>query len=166
MAKNMARLSPFLLVFMVVACQGKLTERQKKEMWARKKAHEIVKISDAEITEAAYQYGRAISAEIRKSDLPHLGTPFADSLQQKYQVKIHLLFPDGPHLMGLEQQLVEAYKAASGKDLTDNVQKIEKDSLLYTWPITESPPGKPAVFLYAVGISMPKKAVILSMLKG
>ena len=161
----MARLSPFLLVFMVVACQGKLTERQKKEMWARKKAHEIVKISDAEITEAAYQYGRAISAEIRKSNLP-LGAPFADSLQQKYQVKIHLLFPDGPHLMGLEQQLVEAYKAASGKDLTDNVQKIEKDSLLYTWPITESPPGKPAVFLYAVGIRMPKKAVILSMLKG
>ena len=66
----------------------------------------------------------------------------------------------------LEQQLVEAYKTASGKDLTDNVQKIGKDSLLYTWPITEALPGKPARFLYAVGIRMPKKAVILSMLKG
>lgn len=132
-------------------------------MWEGKKAHEIIKISDAEITEAAFQYGRSISKKIKKQDSPTLNAQLTNELQQQYHVKVHVLYPGDLHLMEIEQQLIEAYAAAADSELTDNVQKIGKDSLLYTLPITATQPDGSGSFQYALGITMSKKDVILSM---
>ncbi|GAB1445659.1 MAG: hypothetical protein KF860_01635 [Cyclobacteriaceae bacterium] len=160
----MRKLLPILLLI-VFACQGKLTEEQKKKMWDEKKAHEIVKISDAEITEAAFQYGRSISEEIKKLDSSPLNAQLKNELQQKYHVRIHVLSLGDPQLMGIEQQLMEAYEAAADFELVDNIQKIGKDSLIYTLPITNTQSDGTVNFKYVVGVRMAKKDVILSMNK-
>lgn len=157
----MKKLMPVLLL-MVFSCQGKLTEEQKKEMREGMKAHEIVKISDAEITEAAYSYGRNISSIIQTSDSINLNAELA-RLQEQYHVEIYPLAPGDSLLMEIEQRLIEAYTSATEIDLTDNVQKVGTDSLLYTRPIMKTLEDGSVIFQYALGIRMPKKEVILSM---
>jgi len=141
------------------ACQGKLTDEQRKEMKEGMEAHEIKKISEADIIAAAFAYGRKIADEI---DSTNSGT--TQQLEQKYKVVIHPLQSGDSLLMEIEQQLIEAYTSTEGTvDLTDNVQKMGSDSLLYTKPIMHQRPDGSSEFRYALGIRMPKKEVILSM---
>ncbi|MEQ8362200.1 MAG: hypothetical protein RIF39_04915 [Cyclobacteriaceae bacterium] len=156
----MKKLLPFVLL-LIFGCQGRLTDEQKKEMREGMKANEIVKISDAEITEAAFRYGRIISEKIQEQDSPN--EALTKKLQEEYHVKIYPLTSGDSLLMEIEQQLIEAYTSAADIELTDNIQKIGNDSLLYTLPIMETQPDGSVTFQYALGIRMPKKAVILSM---
>ncbi|HCM75368.1 MAG TPA: hypothetical protein DIS90_03235 [Cytophagales bacterium] len=158
----MKKLLPFVLLI-ILGCQGSLTEEQKKEMREGMKANEIVKISDAEITAAAFQYGRSISDKI--TNQVSLDPQLTAELQQQYHVKIFPLAPGDSLLMEIEQQLIEAYTTASDINLTDNVQKIGTDSLLYTLPVMNTLPDGSVVFKYALGIRMPTKAVVQSMEK-
>jgi len=159
----MKKLLPLLLLA-IFACQGRLTDEQKKEMREGMKAHEIVKISDAEITEAAFQYGRTISEKVQVGD-----SSLADKadlikkLQEQYHVKIYPLASGDSLLREIEQQLIEAYTSAAEIEMTDNIQKIGADSLLYTLPIMETQSDGSVAFKYALGIKMTKKEVILSM---
>lgn len=159
----MKKLLPLLLLA-IFACQGRLTDEQKKEMREGMKAHEIVKISDAEITEAAFQYGRTISEKVQVGD-----SSLADKadlikkLQEQYHVKIYPLASGDSLLREIEQQLIEAYTSAAEIEMTDNIQKIGTDSLLYTLPIMETQSDGSVAFKYALGIKMTKKEVILSM---
>jgi len=157
----MKKLMPLLLLA-IFACQGRLTDEQKKEMREGMKAHEIVKISDAEITEAAFEYGRTISEKVQSQDASN-ASDLTSKLQEEYHVKIYPLAPGDSLLLEIEQQLIEAYTSAADIELTDNIQKIGTDSLLYTLPIMETQPDGSVVFQYALGIRMPKKDVILSM---
>ena len=159
---SMKKLLPLLLL-VIFACQGRLTDEQKKEMREGMKANQIVKISDAEITEAAYEYGRSISEKIKGQESQNLNDDFTKKLQEEYHVKIYPLTSGDSLLLDIEQQLIEAYTAASDIELTDNIQKIGNDSLLYTLPVMETRPDGSVTFQYALGIRMPKKAVILSM---
>ncbi|MFZ1806622.1 MAG: hypothetical protein WAU36_05345 [Cyclobacteriaceae bacterium] len=158
----MKKLLPLLLLT-ILSCQGRLTDEQKKEMQEGMKAQEIVKISDADITEAAYQYGRTISKEIQEQESQNTDETHTRKLQEKYHVKIYPLAPGDSLLMEIEQQLIEAYISATNAELTDNIQKIGRDSLLYTLPIMKTQPDGSVTFQYALGIRMPKKEVILSM---
>lgn len=159
----MKKLLPLLLL-VIFACNGRLTDEQKKKMRDNMKAHEIVKISDAEITEAAFQYGRTISKKIKAQHSQNLSQQLTNELQEQYHVKIYPLTPGDSLLKEIEQQLIEAYTtAAADFEPPDNIQKIGKDSLLYTLPIMETQPDGSAHFQYALGILMHKKDVILSI---
>lgn len=152
-----------LLVLIIISCQGRLTEEQKKELKEGMDANQIVKISDAEIVEAAFQYGRDLAEQVRA--LPSLNDKRLVNLQDEFQVKIYSLATGDSLLLQIEQELIEAYTSARNIDLSDNIQKIGKDSLLYTMPIMDTLADGSLEFKYALGIRMPKKRVIQSIKK-
>lgn len=124
--------------------------------------HALKKVSDAEITETAFLLGRSFAEAIEKS--PSNNSKVIDSLQQNFHVKIIPLQSGDSMLMEIEKQIVEAYVTGSGQvQLNDNVQKLGTDSLLYTKPILKEMPDKSVQFLYALGIRIPKKQIILSI---
>ncbi len=152
-----------LLYILLVACQAKLTEEQKKELRDGMKASQIVKISEAEITDAAFRYGRQIASEVQKlQDIKNLQI---EEIADHYNVIIYPLAPGDSLLLSVEQQLIEAYTSAKAFELPDNIQKIGKDSLLYTAPIVSTLPDGSTQFEYALGVRMPLKTVILSISK-
>ena len=65
-------------------------------------------------------------------------------------------------LQEIEKQIVEAYAAADGNvELSDNIQRIGKDTLLYTKPMMTTLPDGSLQFNYALGIRIPKREVVL-----
>jgi hypothetical protein len=145
----------------MASCQAKLTEEQKKELREGMEANEIVKISQAEITNAAFSYGRKIAEDVKQTN--DINDAKVAELQEQYHVTIFPLEPGDSLLLVIEQQLIEAYTSAKAIELTDNVQKVGKDSLLYTSPIMTTLPDGSLQFQYALGIRMPLKEVILSI---
>lgn len=148
---------------MLISCTASLTEEQKKELKEGMKANEIMKISQAEITEAAFRYGRLIAAEVK--EIPDAQNAKKDEIERHYHVTIFPLAPGDSLLLSIEQQLIEAYTSAKNIELSDNIQKVGKDSLLYTAPIMSALPDGSMQFEYALGIRMPLKQVILSIHK-
>jgi len=153
----------FILILFITACQGSLTSEQKHEVREGIKANEIKRISEAEILDAAFEYGRMIANKIKEQNVYPENVSALKNLEKIHQVVIFPLAPGDSLLMEIEKQLIEAYTFATNEQLSDNVQKLGSDSLLYTLPIMETQPDGSEVFKYAVGIRMPKKAVILSM---
>jgi len=152
----------FILLMLLTACGGSLSEDQRRKLKEGMELNAIKKVSDAQITEAAFSMGRSLAATIEKSspENRHL----IDSLQKTYQVRIRLLAEGDSLLLTIERQIVEAYTAGSGKvKLDDNVQRLGTDSLLYTIPIMKSLPNGSLQFSYALGIWLPKKQVVLSI---
>ena len=124
--------------------------------------HSLKKVSDVEITETAFVLGRSFAEAIEKSTSDN--SKVIDSLQQNFHVKIIPLQSGDSMLMEIEKQIVEAYITGSGQvQLNDNVQRLGTDSILYTKPILKEMPDKSAQFLYALGIRIPKKQIILSI---
>lgn len=150
-----------LALLLIFGCQARLTDEQKKEMREGMKANEIVKISEAEIIEAALLFGNKIVREVE--NLSVLEKPELDILEKEYKVSIFPLAPGDSLLMEIERQLIEAYTSANDLVLSDNIQKIGKDTLLYTHPVFSTLPDGSVQFNYALGIRMPKKEVILSI---
>jgi hypothetical protein len=146
-----------------MSCTASLTEEQKKELKEGMKANEIMKISQAEITEAAFRYGRLIAAEVK--EFPDIRSAKIDTIEKHYHVTVFPLSPGDSLLLSIEQQLIEAYTSAENIELSDNIQKIGNDSLLYTAPIMSTLPDGSLQFEYALGIKMPLKQVILSINK-
>ncbi len=124
--------------------------------------YSLKKVSDAEITETAFVLGRSFADAIEKSASDN--SKVIDSLQQNFHVKIIPLQSGDSMLMEIEKQIVEAYITGSGQvQLNDNVQRLGADSILYTKPILKEMPDKSVQFLYALGIRIPKKQIILSI---
>lgn len=155
------RLLVILVFVFLFGCQAKLTDEQKKELREGMDANKIVKISEAEITQAAFSFGRKIADEVKQ--LPNLSNPELERLEKAYKVDIFPLAPGDSLLLAIEQQIIEAYTSAKGLDLTDNIQKIGTDTLLYTHPVLSTRSDGSVQFNYALGIRMPKKEVILSI---
>ncbi len=70
--------------------------------------HEIKKVTDAEVTEAAIRYGQQIAAVIVREDKTLSNQPFLDSISQVYQVEIVSLHESNQKLRGVENQILEA----------------------------------------------------------
>lgn len=127
-------------------------------------AGEIRKVSDAELTEAAFALGREISTIIEKTDRNLDNKSLLDSLQRQHSVAIVLLEPGDSMLAAVESQVIEAYTSGSGVvELTDNVQDLHNDTLLYTKPLLRELPDGTTEFTRALGVRMPVKSVILSI---
>lgn len=124
-------------------------------------AKSLKKVSDAELTEAALGYGRKIAKiiESRPND-----RKFLDSLQTVFDVEILFMQRGDPGLRTVEKQVVEAY-ASAGNDsnLSDNIQKMGRDSLLYTKPFGKERPDGSMEFIKALGLRLHKRPVVLSI---
>jgi len=122
-------------------------------------AKSLKKVTDAEITEAALTYGRKITKiiESRPSD-----RKFLDSLESVYDVEILFMQVTDTNLRSVEKQIIEAY-ASGGGNLSDNIQKMGSDSLLFTKPFGKERPDGSIEFTKALGLRLHKKPIILSI---
>ena len=125
------------------------------------KQGEIKKVSDAQLTEAAFDYGRKIATVIFAKDKTLTNLRLQDSLGQAYRVELVSIQDSNKSLRGVEKQLLEAY--ASQAHDADNVQKMGPDSLLYTKPLMRERPDGSTEFIKAIGIRMTRKEIILSI---
>ena len=156
----------FLLISLVVltACGGTLTDEQRRKARENIEQGQLKRVTDSEITEASFALGRTITELIEKRDRGLTNRIFLDSLQNAYKVEIIAMKPGDSTSRAVEQQIIEAYIAGTGKvELNDNIQKLGKDSVLYTKPILKDRPDGSVEFSKALGIRMAKKEVVLSI---
>ncbi len=151
-----------LALVVLVGCGGTLSEEQRKKLREGMERNIIKKVSDAQLTEAAFDVGRTLAAVIEKSAINDKKQ--IDSLQELYKIRILPLQPGDSMLLEIERQIVEAYTAGSNQvTLNDNVQSLGPDSLLYTKPIMKQLPDGSVEFMYALGIHLSKKQVVLGV---
>jgi hypothetical protein len=106
--------------------------------------------------------GRSLAGIVEKRTVAD--KRWVDSLQRVYKVKIFSLHPGDSLLRSIERQIVEAYTNGSGQvQLSDNIQGIGKDSVLYTKPVMKELPDGSMQFMYALGIRIPRKEIVLSI---
>lgn len=153
--------SALLFVVVLVACTGSLSDEQRKRIKESMEQGQIKKLSEAQVTEAAFAYGRKVAALLDKRDKTLTNTIFLDSVSQAYQIEIISLQPVNQNMRGVERQLLEAYM--DGGESNDNIQKMGTDSLLYTKPILHENSDGSTGFLKGLGIRMTRKQVVLSV---
>lgn len=153
----MNKLLLILLVLALFGCGGSLTDEQRKKMLEASEQQAIIKVTDAEIAEAAFAKGRTI--------MEGLTSGIADSLAKAAGVKIHWLEPGAEHGLQIEQQLIDAYinSVIVGTSLQDNIQNIGTDSMLYTKAVVLIRPDSSMEVKGTWNIWMSKKQLILSM---
>jgi len=155
--------SLFVLCVLLTACGGTLSDEQRKKMRENMEAGELRKVTDAELTDAAFSFGRTIAAAVESGGKLNDQT-FLDSLQHAMGVNIQWLEPGDTMLAQVEQQIIAAYTSGSEVvNLTDNVQNLHNDTLLYTKPVLRDLPDGTTEFTSALGIRMPVRSVILSI---
>jgi hypothetical protein len=151
-----------LLIFvMLISCTGSLSDEQRKRIKESMEQGEIKKVSEAEILEHAFSYGRGIATILDKRDKTLMNQPLQDSLSSAFQVEIILLQPENTRLRSVERQVMEAY--LESKELNDNIQKMGTDSLLYTLPIANENRDDSLSFQKVLGIRMTRKQIVLSI---
>lgn len=121
----------FISLIVLTACGGSLSDEQRKQMREASEQQAIVKVTEAEIMDAAFVKGRNVMNRLNENN------PDTSRVSSEETVKIHWLAPGKAHGLEIEQQLIEAYlnSVLTGTPLQDNVQKIGEDSLLYTKPV-------------------------------
>lgn len=155
------RLLYFLIGFVLVGCGGSLNEEQRKQMREARELKSIKKVSEAEITELAFSRGRDIMREINRYPKG------IDSLQAVNQVRISWLTPGSANGTDVEKQLIDAYlnSILSGTPVSDNVQRLGEDSLLYSRPVTRELPDGTVAVDGTWNISLSRKQLVLSIEK-
>jgi hypothetical protein len=157
-----------IALLILTACGGKLSDEQRKKMRDEMELHEIRKVTEVEITEAALEKGRAIMAALDKIKDKPLSV---DSLAYATKTKILWVVPGKANASEVEQQLVDAYIAgAATGSLQDNLQKIRHgeegpDSLLYTKPVVKDLPDGAVQVEGVWSIYISQKLLILGMAK-
>src|SRR5688572_12877984 len=141
--------SVLILLVALVSCTGSLSDEQRKRIKESMEQGEIKKFSEAQITEAAIQYGDSVLAALGKRDTELTKEVLWDSV---FNVEIILLQEDNPNLRDIERQILSAYLNGGGSD--ENIQKMGTDTLLYTMPYLRELGDGMSVFEYAIGIRM------------
>ena len=149
-----------VIAILVSSCGGSLSKEQREKIRENMEEGAIKKVSDAELTEAAFAYGRSIVKAVNgKSD-----EKLIDSLEKKFRVEIIYMQPGDSMLRSVEKQIIDAYTSgATVPDLGDNVQKMGSDSILYTKPIMVKRPDGSVEFTKALALRMPTKQIIRSI---
>jgi hypothetical protein len=142
------------------SCTGTLTDEQRKKIKQNMAEGEIKKVTEAEITDATYNWGRKLASTIEKQDRMLTNQTFLDSLASVDGVEILALHASSQNLRAMEKLLLEAYSNSTGGE---NVQKMGPDSLLYTKPVFREHPDGSTEFLKAIAIRFTRKQVVLSI---
>ena len=149
-----------ILIFILASCGGTLTDEQRKKMLEASEQQAIVKVTEAEITDAAFLRGRLV--------LEALSTPEkAACLASVNGMKIHWLQTGTTSSAVVEQQILDAYinSVITGTPMRDNVQKVGPDSMLYTSVVVLTRPDSSIEIKGTWNIWMSNKRLILSMKK-
>lgn len=143
----------------LAACGGSLSDEQRRQMREASEQQAIIKVTEAEIIDAAFAKGRSVMTRLNQ------GNPDTTNVSTEEIVRIHWLAPGKAHGLEIEQQLIEAYlnSLLTGTPLQDNVQKIGEDSLLYTNPVVITRADSSIEIKGTWNIWMSKKELILSM---
>ncbi|TXH28695.1 MAG: hypothetical protein E6Q96_04870 [Cyclobacteriaceae bacterium] len=149
-----------ILIGVLCSCTGTLTDEQRKKMKENMALGEIKKVTEAEITDATYSWGRKLAGTIENKDRMLTNQTFLDSLAASEGVEILALHASSQNLRPIEKQLLEAYSNSTGGE---NVQKMGTDSLLYTKPVFREHPDGSTEFLKAIAIRFTRKQVVLSI---
>lgn len=151
----------FFSALVLISCTGTLSDNQRKKIKEEMTNSEIKKVTESEITEAAFKYGRKLASIIEESDKALTNKPFLDSLAIAYNVEIVTLqSSSNENLRNVEKLLLEAYQ--TNAQSSDNIQKMGNDTIIYTKPLMREHPDGSTEFLKALGIRMLKKQIILS----
>jgi hypothetical protein len=151
----------FISFIFLISCNGKLTDEQKRKIREEREESQIKKISDADITEAAFEYGRTITNIIEKRDKSLSNKKLIDSLEKAFDVEIISMKTDDSTLRAVEKKVIEAYTSGGNSvTLSDNVQKMGKDSVLYTKPLMRELPDGSVEFTRALGLRISKRQII------
>lgn len=155
----MKRLSIVLLALIITACGGSLSDEQRKKLREGREQQAIVKVTEAEITEAAFVKGRSVMSKLTNNN------PDTSKVAREETVNIHWLSAGETHGLEIEQQLIEAYlnSLLSGTPLKDNVQEIGQDSLLYTNPVVITRADSSIEIKGTWNIWISKKELIMAM---
>ncbi len=156
------KLPILLLLVLFAACTGTLTDEQRKKIKAERENSQIRKITEAQITEAAFALGRSLAAKVNQQDRALNNSGRLDSLAQAEQIEIFVLQKSSDSLRGIEKQILEAYLENTAGQ-SDNVQKMGADSLLYTNALFREHPDGSTEFLKALAIRMTRKQVVLTI---
>lgn len=144
------------------SCGGSLSSEQRQKIRENMEAGSIKKVTDAELTEVAFSYARKIAGDIEKKSANK--KTVLDSIAKATGTLIYLMHPDDATLKGVEKSLIDAYVAdASATSLPDNLQRIGKDSLLYTKPRFRDRPDGSSEFVDVLAIRIPKKRVVMTI---
>jgi hypothetical protein len=157
----------FVLVVLFLSCEGRLSDEQRKQMKEQMDLHKIKRVTDAEITAAAFEKGRSV---IRSFEAAGHDSTKIDSILKSYGGKVRWIVPGKGNALALEQQLVDAYLADESGSVQDNVQKLrnaegESDSLLYTKPVITRMDDGVEKLEGVWNIWLSKKELILAMNK-
>jgi hypothetical protein len=144
---------------LLTACGGSLSDEQRRQMREASEQQTIMKVTEAEIMEAAFAKGRSVMTRLDQDN------PDTANVSMEEIVRIHWLAPGKAHGLEIEQQLIEAYlnSMLTGTPLRDNVQKIGEDSLLYTNPVVITRADSSIEIKGTWNIWMSKRELILSM---
>lgn len=148
-------------LLLITACGGSLSDEQRKQMREASEQQAIIKVTDAEIMEAAFAKGRSVMSLLKDNN------PDTSKVASQEAVEIHWLGAGKTHGLEIEQQLIDAYlnSLLSGTPLQDNVQKIGTDTLLYTNPVVLTRADSSIEIKGTWNIWMAKKELILAMNK-
>lgn len=136
------KISVALLALILLGCGGTLSDEQRKQMREKMELNKIVRVTEAEITEAAFAEGRSV---VRALDSLQGDSSRLIAYMQKHNGQIRYIKPGASNARALERQLIEAYLADESGSMADNVQEKRDelgnyDSLLYTKPVTKKFP--------------------------
>jgi hypothetical protein len=157
----------YLLVSLtlLMACGGSLSDEQRRQMREKMDKNKILRITEVEITEAAFARGREL---VETLDSLRTDSAKLDAFIRSQNGKIRFMTPDASNARLLEKQLIDAYLSDTSGSFQDNVQKLRRadgdfDSLLYTKPVTKKLPAGSEELQGVWNIWLPKKELVLAI---
>ncbi len=150
------------ILLVLASCGGSLSDEQRRQMREKMEENKIVRVTEVEITEAAFEHGRRAVATLDslKSDSARI-----EAFIRSYRGSIRYLAPGDKTDRLLEKQLLDAYLADTSGSFQDNVQNVrnesgEVDSLLYTYPHTSVSENGTRKLLGVWNVWLSKKNVV------
>lgn len=149
-----------ILSVLLASCGGNLSTDERKKLHDASKRQEIVRVTEAEIAEAALEQGRNLTDRA----MALKGNPAGlDSLGRSHHASVRWVQPGATNALGIEQQIIEAYVMNPSEDLPDNIQDMGEDSILYSRPQVSKLPDGTIMVEGMWSVALSRKDIILRM---
>lgn len=137
-----------------------MSSDERKRLQEESRKHEIKRVTEAQIAEAAMTKGRSVieTAKEFRDDTGRL-----DSLGSAMGAIIRWRVPGASNALAVEQQIIDAYVMNPTTDLPDNVQNLGTDSVLYTRPEVSALPDGAVAVEGVWSVRFARKDLILGM---